>query len=318
MSNVLYLFGFSYEGCKLKIISAVISASIAFSLIACGTVSPPTSQVLIRQSGTGIESGTLLLVDVCLNESPLIGDEYFVIANSKDAARVVLAAAEKYLGAIGFTNITGIVPFVCGAAHNTTGAPERVANLIDGDVLTLRQPFAVDETVAKDEEYLNALKTISTYIYQSALFRFSHAKSNDQPEGAVSPVARGYIVDGAIDKIKERSLKTNLVYIGITGTSLSSGKAAALGIARFASGLVFSVAAGPLFSAGGTGYYLVYVPGGITDGSQIASGVLDLRTGKLTGANVISVLGDPMKSEIFIQKDAMRLLLRDVVFYKSK
>lgn len=292
----------------------MVTMFIVLMLSACGAVTPATSRRITSELETADGKGILLLIDVCLNESPIVGDDYFVISNSKDAARDVLSAVKKYISTVGVNNTASLIPFVCGASHRPSKIPERIAERIDGNIRLERKPFATDKILAADEAYLFALEYISTFLFESSLARSQSNQSSYQLEQSVND---RHIFESSISTVATRSGKSRLLYIGITGTSLSTGKAVALGIARFATGLALSVAVGPLYKSGGNNYGVVFVPGGVTDGSQTVAALLDLKTGGIVKTNIIHSYGDPMKAETLSQGESMRLLLRDIAFSET-
>ena len=294
----------------MKFLNVLFVAYTILHLSGCGTAAPASAKRLVQHPELSGREGALLIVDVCLNESPLVAQDYFVVSNSRETALAVSSVAENYLAAAGLTNILTMVPFVCGAAHDVGGAPKRVANSIDGEVGFQRQPFGVSDEMLRDPDYLSALTILSTHIAQGALA----ASTPDQPKDPRGSFVSHQQATAAAQLIRERSNRPTVIYVSIAGTSFSAEKAIALGATRGAIGAVVSVAIGPIFKAAGTGYYVVFVPSGISDSSQSIGALFDLQSATLVKSNIINTAGDPMKVENLVHRDAIRLLLRDMVF----
>jgi hypothetical protein len=278
---------------------------------ACGTPAPPTSRRVVAHEAVAQAAGSLLVVDVCLNHSPLGVDDYFVVSNSRQGADALLGATAQFFEATDVQIRTRLIPFVCGALHDSDNAPKRVADVIDGAVRVQPQPLWVAPEVAADAEYVHALQLLSSHVFQRSLADV--AGKSSAPVGNVSEET-SLQLQGAAALVARRSGRSSLIYIGATGHSLSSGKAAALNVARVAAGIALSVAVGPVFTAGGTSYGVVFVPGGPVDKRQVVAGLFDLQQAKLLRSNVIHGGGDPMKIEVLASRTSVQLLLRDVAF----
>jgi hypothetical protein len=278
---------------------------------ACGTPAPPTSRRVVAHEAAAQAAGSLLVVDVCLNHSALGVDDYFVVSSSRQGADALLAVIAQFFEATDVQIRTKLVPFVCGAVHDPDNAPKRVADVIDGAVRVQPQPLWVAPEVAADAEYMHALQLLSSHVFQRSLADL--ASKSSAPAGNASQASSSQLQDAAA-LVARRSGRSSLIYVGATGHSLSSGKAAALGVARVAAGIALSVAVGPVFTAGGATYGVVFVPGGPMDKRQVVAGLFDLQQAKLVRSNVIHGGGDPMKTEVLASRDSIQLLLRDVAF----
>ena len=280
-------------------------------LTACSTAAPPTSRRLVAHASAAGATGTLLIVDVCLNHSPLVEGDYFVISQARQGAQALMAATAQYFDASDVRIRSQLIPFVCGALHDEANAPKRVAQAIDGDVSARPQPVWIAPEVAADAEYRDALHTLSTYIFRQGLALAAPQASASAAAPNAAPPAG---VRQAAAVVAQRSGRSSLIYVGVTGHSLSTAKAATLGVARVAAGVALSLAAGPIFTAGGMSYSVVFVPGGPVDKRQMVAALFDLQQATLVRSNVIHSGGDPMKPEVLAGRDAVQLLLRDIAF----
>ena len=83
---------------------------------------------MVAHGAAADAAGTLVVVDVCLNHSPLTEGDYFVIANARQGASALEAGARQFLDAADLRTRTTLIPFVCGALHDAANAPKRVAD----------------------------------------------------------------------------------------------------------------------------------------------------------------------------------------------
>jgi hypothetical protein len=287
----------------------MLAVVLALVLAVAGCAAPPpTSQRVIAHGAMADAAGTLLIVDVCLNFSPLGSDDYFVISNARQGASALEAATLRFLDAADMRARTKLVPFVCGALHDAANTPKRVADDVDGPVAVRAQPLWIAPEVSGDAEYLAALQTLATHVFRRSIEAYDRDKAPQTK--ATDDDER---VRQASALVAQRSGRSSLLYVGVTGHSLSSGKAAASGVVRFVAGMALSVAIGPAFTAGGTTYGVVFVPGGPVDKRQMAAGLFDLRQGHLVRSRVVGSGGDPMKPEVVSDQNSLNLLLRDLL-----
>ena len=284
----------------------ILAFALALAVAGCA-VPPPTSQRVMAHGATADAAGTLLIVDVCLNYSPLGTDDYFVISNARQGARAIEAAMQRFLDAADVRTRTKLIPFVCGALHDPANTPKRVADDIDGPVAVRAQPLWIAPEVTGDAEYLAALQTLATHVFRRSVEAYDKDKA-PQPNATDDERVRQ-----ASALVAQRSGRSSLLYVGVTGHSVSSGKAATFGVVRFVAGMALAVAVGPTFVAGGTSYTVVFVPGGPVDKRQMAAGLFDLSQGQLVRSRVVGGGGDPMKPEVVADQDALNLLLRDLL-----
>jgi hypothetical protein len=295
--------------------AAVLATSAL--VVACSTPAPPTSRRVVAHESAADAAGTLLVVDVCLNHSPLGTDDYFVIGEARSGALALQGAVTRFFDASDVRILTQSIPFVCGAIHDPANAPKRVADAIDGSVSTRPQPLWVAPDVVADGDYVRALQTLATHVFLRSLAAVA-AASPAPPAGSApaSPAAAepSEAVRQAAALVLQRTGRSSLIYVGATGHSLSSGKAATFGAARIAAGVALSVAIGPVFTAGGASYGVVFVPGGPVDKRQMVAALFDLRKAGVVRSNVVNGGGDPMKPEVLANPEAVQMLLRDLAF----
>lgn len=269
------------------------------------------------------DSGVLLVVDVCVNYSPLASADYFVVDNARQGAEALAAEVKRYLIAAGVRVDSTLVPFVCGATHDAANAPKRVAESVDAEVRLHPQPLWVVPALAADAAYVQALQDIATYSYQRALAEAAQAAAPATPstdtlvttsETALQKFVQDQRMQEAATLVRARSARSGLIYVGVTGNSLSPGKAAAFGVLRVAAGVALSIAVGPVFTAGTTRYGVIFVPGGPVDMRQMAAAVIDLRSSTPVRTKVVHGGGDPMKPDVLTDPNALGLLLRDLAF----
>lgn len=296
--------------------SATLNVILVLLLAGCGTAQPPTSRRIVAHASAADAAGTVLIVDVCLNHSPMGTDDYFVISNARQGAEALMVTTAQYFAASDVRIRTKLIPFVCGAVHDAANTPKRVAMAIDADVSVRPQPLWISPEVSGDAEYVEALQTLSTHIFQRGLASSAAAVASAAASASAAPSATEAPepVRKAAAVVAQRSGRSSLIYVGVTGHSLSSGKAAALGVARFTVGLAISVAVGPVFTAGGASYGVIFVPGGPVDKHQAVAALFDLQQATLVRSKVVHGGGDPMKPEVLSSRDSVELLLRDVAF----
>lgn len=290
----------------------LLALTIAVAVGGCAAP-PPTVQRVVAHSAVADAGGTLLVVDVCLNYSPLGTGDYFVIADARQGARALEAATRPFLDAADMRTRTTLIPFVCGALHDPANAPKRVASEVDGAVSERAQPLWVAPEVATDADYVSALQTLATHVFRRSVAEYDKDKPLAPDASTNTTADDDERARRAAALVARKSGRTSLLYLGVTGHSLSSGKAAATGIARVIAGVALSVAIGPVFTAGGAQYGVVFVPGGPADKRQMAAGLYDLKQGHLVRSRVVGGGGDPMKPEVLAERNGLNLLLRDLL-----
>lgn len=287
----------------LRPIFAIVLASAG-----CAAPPPPMAQRVLAHGAAADAGGTLLLVDVCLNYSAMGTGDYFVIAEARKGAEALQAATRTFLEAVDMRARTELIPFVCGALHDPVNAPKRVADGIGHPIDMRPQPLWVAPNLAADTAYVDALQTLATGLFRHSVA----ANGKEKSSGSVSPTDDGHARSAAA-LVAERSGRSSLLYLGVTGHSLSPGMATATGIARVMAGVALSVAVGPVFTAGGTQYGVVFVPGGPADKRRMAAALYDLKQSRIVRSGVIEGGGDPTKPEVIAEQDGLTLLLRDLL-----
>ena len=304
--------------------------ALTIVLAAAGCAAPPPSvQRVVAHGAAADAGGTLLVVDVCLNYSPLVTGDYFVIASARSGAAALELATQRFLDAADVRSRSALIPFVCGALHDPANAPKRVADEIDGAVSERAQPLWVAPALAADADYVNALQTLATHVFRRSVAAYDKDKppapaldtNTNTNTNAVNVNVNVTAADAADDErarraaavVAQKSGRSSLLYVGVTGHSLSSGKATAAGVAGVVAGLAISLGLGPVFTAGGAQYGVVFVPGGPVDKRQMAAGLVDLRQGQLVRSRVVGSGGDPMKPEVVAERNGLNLLLRDLL-----
>lgn len=267
---------------------------------------------MVAHGAAADAAGTLVVVDVCLNHSPLTEGDYFVIANARQGASALEAGARQFLDAADLRTRTTLIPFVCGALHDAANAPKRVADEIDGKVSERVQPLWVAPELAADADYVNALQTLSTHVFRRSVAAYDKDKPAP-PDAGVDTAADDERARRAAALVARKTGRSSLLYVGVTGHSLSSGKATAAGVARVVAGVALSMAVGPIYVGSGTQVSMVFLPGGPVDNRQMAAGLFDLKQGQLVGSRVVGAGGDPMKPDVLAEREGLNLLLRELL-----
>ena len=269
----------------------------------CAAAAPPTSRMLTQHPELKDKAGVLLMVDVCIKRDTVGDDDFFVIENSQLGAATVVKAVTDYFSEIGLTPREKIVPFICGALHDSENLPKKVADRLDGRVEEKIQPFAVDPALEQDSQYVAALQHIATHANQSALSG-NNAELNAQLLADMEKTKTSAAV------VAMHSDCSSLIYLGIFGNSLTKGKAFAQGVGQFA--VAFTTGMVTAMSTGG--YGLLIFPHAEKDGYQMTAALMDIGSGSILASNVVHGNGDPMNPEVISQRDPIHLLLREVVF----
>jgi len=294
-----------------------LTLTLALAAAGCAAPPPPSVQRVVAHGAAADAGGTLLVVDVCLNHSPLTEGDYFVIANARQGASALEVGTRQFLDAADVRTRSTLIPFVCGALHDPANAPKRVADAIDGAVSERVQPLWVAPELAADADYVNALQILATHVFNRSVAAYDKDKP-PAPDAKPDTAVEDERARRAAATVARKSGRSSLLYVGVTGHSLSSGKAAAAGVARVVAGVAMSLAIGPVFSAGGTQYGVVFVPGGPVDKRQMAAGLFDLKQGQLLRSRVVGGGGDPMKPEVLAERDGLNLLLRDLLLTSAQ
>lgn len=292
--------------------------TIAALAAGCAAPPPPSVQRLVAHGAAADAAGTLVVLDVCLNHSPLVQGDYFVVAEARQGASALEQATRQFLDAANMRSRTTLIPFVCGALHDTANTPKRIADAIDGEVSERAQPLWVAPELAADAEYVNALQTLATHVFRRSVTAYDKDKPPPPEASATDTAADDERARRAAAVVVQRSGRSSLLYVGVTGHSLSAGKATAAVVVRAAAAMAMAVAVGPVFTAGGSSYHVIFVPGGPVDKRQMAAGLYDLKQGQLLNSRVVGGEGDPMKPEVLAERNGMNLLLRDLLLTTAR
>lgn len=281
-------------------------------LVAC-SATPPESRRVSHDPVLSRESGVLLLVDVCIQRDALgDADDYFVITEAKSGAQMLLDALHKYVQDSGIPIRAELIPFVCGARHDTHNSSIRVADSVNGPVRDAQQPLGVSEVIRDDPQYVNALSIMSTYAFERAAVSGAAAKVSygNPPSGNAAMNVGPNEFRTAADVIKSRTQASSVLFLGVLGISRTTGKATVQAIGGFILGMGVAVATAGL----GTGYYLLFIPGHQIDGRVMEGALIDLESGQLTWSNAVQAGGDPIEPKVMANAEALDLLFRGVMF----
>lgn len=298
--------------------SAHALAAVSLALVAGCAAPPPSVTRVVANPTVADAGGILVMVDVCVNYSPLAGGDYFVVSNARQGASAMESVVRQFLDAADLRRRTLLVPFVCGALHDQPEAPKRVADDVDAPVSERAQPLWVASELASDADYVRALQALATHVSRRSVAAYDKGKPPAPGSSSQDSAADDERARDAATVVAHKSGHTSLLYVGVTGNSLSSQKAFAIGAARVVAGVALSMAIGPVYTTGATQYHVVFVPGGAVDTRQMAAGLLDLKQGKLMQSRVVSAGGDPMKPEVLAGHDGLNLLLRDMLLSAAR
>ncbi len=286
---------------KLVLVCAVFTA--------CSATPPPKLQRVTHHPLLNRPGGVLLMVDSCIQYDALgDDDDYFMIEESTSGAQALLDVATKYLKDDGVP-VRAILPFVCGARHGLGNTPEKVADRLNGTVISAQQPYGISDEIKSDREYVGALSILATYVFQHAATQKKSSDSNAS-SGQLPDLVSSTEFKRAVAVIQERTRASSILYLGVAGTSLSPGKVAAQKII----GAILATGVGFATAAMSTGYYLLFIPGNQIDGRIMGAGLVDLESSDLAWGNAVRAGGDPMKPEVVSNPDALTLLLRDLMY----
>lgn len=261
--------------------------------------------------------GVVLLVDAC-DQIDVIGDnDYYVINESKEIAGALVTEIRTYLEQNGVSVSTEIIPFVCGAFDNPENPPAKVAEEAGEKVDEVCKPYCVADEFKNDPGYLNALTSLSTYVFERGMITImeDYARKKKKLDEFKRPA---FIVEddqfrGAIDIIKARTNASSLLYVGLKGIKVSGGKKFGQGLLSFTVGMATAVATAGL----GTGYYLAFMPGGDNDYKYAIAGLANLETKELTWRTWTTKACNPLKTKCASNPKEIERLLKDLVFDKE-
>lgn len=279
----------------------------------CGTPAPATSTRLERHESVSSARRVLLLTDVCLSRRPLAGDDYFLVEDSRRSAMDLQRGLDSFLERADVRIAVRAIPFVCGALHEPDNKPKLRASTIDAPTESARQPLWVEPQIQADALYAQALQVLTTHLFETSLAQFSETKRNAGIDAGTS----GMSIAGAASIVAARTGTDSLIYVGVTGTSLSPARVAATRTVQVLAGVAISLAVGPIALSQGTQVGLVFVPGAPIDMRQMVGSTVDLRSGQILFSNVVRAGGDPLDASVIASPESIALLLRELTFRRA-
>ena len=261
-------------------------------------------------------SKVALLVDVC-NQLDVIGeDDYYIIDESKEIASAVVDEIQTYLKLNGISVQTEIIPFVCGAFDSPKNLPVKVAQNKGDSIDEASKPFSISAEFKDDVEYLNALTTLSTYVFERGMVKYledSNQKKKKSDESSIKLIVHDNQFREAVEVVKDRLNVSSLLYVGTKGYKASGAKSFFQGLTSFTVGMVTAVATAGL----DTGYYSYYGPGFDSQGLFETAGLINLETKELSWLNYLQSGFDPLAVQWVVNPDQIGLLLDDLIFVKE-
>ena len=249
--------------------------------------------------------GVVLLADVCIKRGRVFGDDYVVVAESKTSAEALVSMARNYLSDNGVQVRTTLIPFVCGAWHDSKNPLQKVANNLDDNVRDGTQPFDVSKDLESDSDYVHALTVVATYAFQQPFVPKQNVPSADQQVPLVS--LEQFRTATAVVTAKTQA--SSILYIGVSGLSRSAGQNTIRGIGTF----LIGVPVGMATAIATQGFYVVPVLRAIPDSRLMSTALIAPETANVPWSNAVSVTGDPLKLDVDAAEPAVDLLLSSLV-----
>ena len=282
------------------------------------TATPPKSTRVSHDPILAQRGGALLMVDACIKRDELgESGDYFVIAESESGAQVALEALRKYVKNSGIPIRAELIPFVCGARHNTTDLSIRAADRLGGTERDDSQPLAVSETISSDLQYVNALGVVSTFISENGVAS-SRSTPSDSDEDSQNDVAPNSVsvedFQVAASIVKAKTQASSILYLGVRGVSRSAGLATVQAIGSIVVGTLTAL----VTAVPASDYYYGFLPEFQIDGMLMKGALINLETNQLSWSNVVLVRGDPIeKPELMANPQALHMLYHNIVFEKT-
>lgn len=278
---------------RLSLIGALISL-----FASCATKVPPKPIHTLMPDASG---GIALMVDVSIQRDSVgTGGDYFVIKEAEDEARAALGELRKSLKPTGL-RVRGEIASVCATQFTRESQTICVAEQVGASSRQARRPAKVSGSAGADDQLAKAIVVVSTYAFERA--GVSQATKSAQ----LISVAE---FQNASKVIQGRTNASNLLYLGASGISLSTGKK----VGSFLGKVAIGTATGVLTAGMGTGYAVMFIPGSTVNGMTLKGAIIDLRTGTLTWSNAVSQPGDPMKAGKVANRATMDRLFLNVSF----
>jgi hypothetical protein len=287
---------------------------IVFVMVLTGCASPKQKFIVAHDPIMDENGGVVLIADVCVKQDVIGDDDYFVIAEAKEGAKALLSSARKFLEEKQVMIRNELIPFVCGAfSHGNNNASLKVAERIGEEIKESRPPFAVAPEIGNDPELVDALGKLATDSFQRSMIQ----KTNDeakrtrkalpgQPPIIVSPDE----LKAATKLIAEKMGVSSVLYLGVNGTSISTGKAFAQNMLKISVGMVTGVATG--LATGGL-FWVAYMPGGDVDWRYMTGGLVNLNSGECSWTSWASGPGDPLKPKVVAEERLLNTMLFSLV-----
>ena len=251
----------------------------------CATSLPPPFVTTAHDPLLDKNGGVVLLADVCIKRGRVFGDDYVVVAESKASAEALVSAARDYLSDNGVQVRATLIPFVCGAWHDSKNPPQNVANNLDDNVKVGTQPFDVSKDLERDSDYVHALTVVATY----ALWHPFMPKHRVEAADRRIPLVNLEQLRTATAIVTAKTQASTMLYIGVYGHSRSAGQDIVHGI-----GSLLTLRA-------------------IPNGRLMSTALIALETTNVPWSNAVSVTGDPLKLDVVANESAVDLLLSRLV-----
>lgn len=256
-----------------------------------------------------------LLVDVC-DQIDVVGKgDYCIISESKEVASSLTEKIKSYLKLNGISIEREMIPFVCGAFESPENLPVKVAEKKGDTVEETSKPFSISDEIKKDVVYLNALTTLSTYVFERSMIKYlkDSSKKNDEFQTPELIVQEDQFRE-AVEVIKSRIEASKLLYVGIKGSKDSGGKKFGKGLMSFTVGMATAITTAGL----GTGYYAYFMPGFNGDSWYDTAGLINLETKELAWKNYSFSQGNPLEAKNVANDQQCGFLLNDLFFVKEQ
>ncbi len=292
----------------------VFAKALLIVLLAGCAHTPKQTFVVAHDPVMDQNGGVVLIADVCLQKDVVGDGDYFSISESKEGAKALLASARTYLREKQVSVLAELVPFVCGSlAHGDRAASFKVADRVGGETKQARPPFAVEPGIGADPELLRALLMLSAEVYS----RTTGQQMNNQAKQAKKAIPQSppFTVSAqelaeATQLVAEKMNASSVLYLGVNGTSISTGKAVGQGLLSAAIGMATGVATGVATHGNA---YVMFFPGYSVDWRNMSCGLLNLELGECTWSSSASGPGDPMKPKVVAEPHLVEGMLYSLV-----
>ena len=266
----------------------------------CASLPPPKFVTMAHDPLLDKNGGVVLVSDVCIKRGAVGRDDYVVVAESKAGAKALVNAVRNYLSDNGVQVRATLIPFVCGAWHDSKNSLQKVANNLDNSVRDGKPPFDVSEDLGgSDSDYVYALTVVATYAFQHPFLPKQKVTSADQQVPLVSLEQ----LRTATAIVTAKTQASSILYIGVSGLSRSTGQNIIYGIGSVLIGTTIGVA------TGGTAVFPVPVP----NSRLMSAALINLETANVPWSNAVKDNRDPIKPNVVATQSAVELLLSHLV-----